>query len=85
MTISTMKKDQILWSNQPGLEGIDLSKPFNAVMNGDIHLGFEPVARTFNRKDGSVVRAAKVTKASTGREAWTKLDYGTALEIVTDQ
>ncbi len=84
MTINTVKKDQLLWSNQPELEGIDLTKPFTAVVNGDLSLSFEPVATTFARKDGSVVRAAKVTKASTGREAWTKLAYGAAVEIVTE-
>lgn len=84
MTISIMKKDQLLWSNQPGLEGVDLSTPFNAMVNGDISLGFEPVTTTFTRKDGSVVRAAKVSKASTGRDQWVKLAYGTALEVVIE-
>ena len=82
MTINTVKKDQLLWSNQPGMEKVDTTKELKAVVNGDISLVFEPVAYTYSKKDGSVVRAMKVSNASTGRDQWGKLAYGTPVEIV---
>lgn len=75
------KKDVNIWSSHnTGISEAAMKDGFSASIKGEA-IQFVPNARTFEKKDKSVVRFVSVVKGTSGAKIWNETKYGKSVTL----